>query len=52
MTEPAPVGAPQAPDGGPEPTVGTGSAVAIGCTLASLLIILLGVGVLVVLQLV
>ena len=41
-----------APDAGPEPTVGTGSAVAVGCTLASLLIILLGVGVLVVLRLV
>ncbi len=49
---PAPIGSPLPPDSGREPTVGTGSVVAIGCTVASLLVILLGVGVLVVLRLV
>lgn len=45
------VGAPAPPVAGPESTVGTGSAVAIGCTVASVLVILLGVGILVLVRL-
>ena len=46
------VPSPAANDTGAEPSVGTVSAVAMGCTLASLLVILLGAGVLLALRLV